>query len=162
VTSVHAALGAEPAKIRVPCIDYAQRANFGGLALGKWQVGEEVPVVTIDSFNLGRCDFVKIDVEGMEREVLDGARATLKRCNPILYVENDRSENSAALIRLLLDEGYRLYWHLPHLFNPANYFGEANNVFGNIVSVNMLCIPPSAKVSLQNFREITSPEATWR
>ena len=80
----------------------------------------------------------------------------------ILYVENDRSRNSAALISWLMDQGYRLYWHLPRLFNPENYFGEANNVFGNIVSVNMLCIPRLAKTMVQNFREITSPEDKWQ
>jgi len=67
-----------------------------------------------------------------------GAEQTIRRYRPVLYVENDREEKSAALIRQLLALDYRLYWHLPPLFEPRNYFGVTENVFGRIVSVNML------------------------
>ena len=40
---------------------------------------------------------MKIDVEGMEGEVLAGASSTIARFRPQLYVENDRREKSAAL-----------------------------------------------------------------
>ena len=41
---------------------------------------------------------MKVDVEGMELEVLRGAAQTIQRCKPALFVENDRDEKSAALI----------------------------------------------------------------
>lgn len=59
--------------------------------MGKWNDGEKVPVETIDSLNLSALHFVKIDVEGMETEVMRGATETLRRHRPILYVENDRA-----------------------------------------------------------------------
>ena len=46
-----------------------------------------VKVITIDSLNLSRLDWVKIDTEGTEADVLRGMRATLKRCSPRLLVE---------------------------------------------------------------------------
>jgi hypothetical protein len=98
----------------------------------------------------------------MEREVLEGATATLARLRPLLYVENDREEKSAALIGRLFELGYRLYWHLPALFNPQNYAGNGDNVFKGIVSINMLCIPKSLTIELKGFREITSAEESWR
>jgi FkbM family methyltransferase len=49
--------------------------------------GGEVPMVTLDSCELERVDFLKIDVEGYELPVLRGAEATLRRCRPILVVE---------------------------------------------------------------------------
>jgi FkbM family methyltransferase len=75
-----AAVGRQPGEVRVPVLDYSQPNNFGGVALGKAHEGEVVPVVTLDSLQLARCAFLKIDVEGMEQEVIEGAVATLQRC----------------------------------------------------------------------------------
>jgi FkbM family methyltransferase len=47
----------------------------------------EVAVGTLDSFGLSAVQFVKIDVEGSEREVLDGARMTIARDRPLLLLE---------------------------------------------------------------------------
>ena len=68
--------------------------NWGGLALGSCSEGEEVEVITIDSLKLSACDFIKVDVEGMELPVLQGAAENLRKYRPILYVENDRAEKS--------------------------------------------------------------------
>lgn len=43
---------------------------------------------TIDSLNLQSLDMVKIDVEGAEKEVIKGARQTLKKFAPKIIVEN--------------------------------------------------------------------------
>ena len=40
-----------------------------------------IPVRTLDSFQLDNVGFIKIDVEGFEKEVLEGAVETLKRNN---------------------------------------------------------------------------------
>jgi FkbM family methyltransferase len=160
--ALHAALGREPGTVTVPRIDYTNSANSGGLALGQWTQGDQVQILTLDSLDLDPCHFVKIDVEGMEIQVLEGARKTLVSRAPILYVENDRASNSAGLIEWLLERGYRLYWHLPALFNPANHFGNSENVFGGTISINMLGIPASRPISVKGFREITSPHETWR
>ena len=44
-------------------------------------------MMTLDSLDLSRLDLIKIDVEGMELEVLQGAKATLERFRPIIIVE---------------------------------------------------------------------------
>ena len=41
----------------------------------------------LDDFDLGQVDFIKIDCEGYELWVLQGAVETLKRCKPCLIVE---------------------------------------------------------------------------
>jgi|AP12_2_1047962.scaffolds.fasta_scaffold23849_1 FkbM family methyltransferase len=148
-----AALGESPGEIVVDVPDYTQENNFGGMSLGEWQSGERVPVMTIDALALERCDFIKIDVEGMEQAVIGGARSTLERLAPTLYVENDRREHAQALVDLLKSLGYALFWHLPPYYNPDNFNGIAENVFGDIMSRNMLCVPvghplPSAAAGL--------------
>jgi len=133
--------------ITVPIIDPTRSGNFGALELadGAHTVGDEVPLVRLDDFELPRCRLLKIDVEGMELEVLKGAGQLIRRCKPLLYVENDREEKSEALVRHIASLGYDLYLHLPTLYSPANFFANADNVFGNIVSLNMLCVPSGSE-----------------
>jgi hypothetical protein len=47
----------------------------------------EVEVRTLDAFALTDVTFIKIDVEGSERDVLEGARATIARERPPLLLE---------------------------------------------------------------------------
>jgi FkbM family methyltransferase len=155
VSCNHNAVGPERGQINVPVLDYARENNFGGLSLGGTN-GDVVPVLTIDSLDLPRCNFMKIDVEGMERAVLAGARGTIARFKPVLYVENDRAERSRELIRFIDGLGYAMYWHKPPLYNPRNFFGNPTNVFGQVISANMLCVHRSMSLRVPGF-EIAEP-----
>jgi hypothetical protein len=94
----------------------------------------------------------------MENEVLAGATDTLKKYRPILYVENDRRERAKELIEALFSADYRLFWHLPALFNADNFFGVEENIFGNLISQNMFCLPKESHLNVANFTEITSAD----
>lgn len=78
----------------MPSPDYTMPGQYGGLALnGKANIGQTitatapVEVVTIDSLQLKRVDFIKLDIEGMEAAALSGARATIERERPFMLVE---------------------------------------------------------------------------
>lgn len=47
----------------------------------------DIPLVTLDSYQLPVVDLLKIDCEGYELEVLAGARETVRRCHPVIAVE---------------------------------------------------------------------------
>ena len=51
-----------------------------------------IPTRTIDSMKLDDVSFMKIDVEGYELPVLEGALKTLKRCRPLVMVEQGGNE----------------------------------------------------------------------
>jgi len=42
---------------------------------------------TIDSFEFERVDFIKIDVEGHELNVIRGGEQTIRRCKPVIFFE---------------------------------------------------------------------------
>lgn len=49
--------------------------------------GGNIPMRTLDSFELVDVDFVKIDCEGYEDKVIEGARKTLLEWKPVVIVE---------------------------------------------------------------------------
>jgi FkbM family methyltransferase len=46
-----------------------------------------IPMRRLDDFALENVDFVKVDVEGYERRVIEGGRETLLRCKPLVIIE---------------------------------------------------------------------------
>ena len=150
VRALHAAAGAEDGGIAVPDIDYGMEGKDG----------KQVRVATIDGLALPACHLLKADVEGMEADVIRGATETIKAHCPALYVENDRREKSPDLIELLLGLDCRLYWHFTRLFYPDNFQGEAENVFGEVISMNMIGMPKALEQNMGDLTEITDP-ADW-
>lgn len=157
VVALWAACGRERGTITVPVLDPDIGCNVGGLDIRGHADGEAVAVEPIDALGIERCDLIKADVEGMERDVLAGARETIKRCRPHLYLENDRPENGAALIDDVLGLGYRAWWHTPPLFNEKNWAKRADDVWlkeegKRFVSINMLCVPEEIDAGIQGLR----------
>jgi FkbM family methyltransferase len=72
-----------------------------------------VESITIDSLQLPGVDFIKIDVEGHELEVLRGCRNTITRCHPVLMVEVT-TQNT---VDFLCDE---LHYPPPVTVSPSN------------------------------------------
>lgn len=139
------ALSSEPGTLSMPTFDYAKNQNFGGISMLDLPEGTlSVPVHRFDDvYSYDQLNLMKIDVEGMELDVLKGAANSIEKHRPRIYIENDRKEGSQALIQWLFDAGYQLWWHMPPLYNPDNYFRNADNVFGNVVSINMVAIHSS-------------------
>ncbi len=128
--------------------DYDQAGNFGALRLREHALegDENIEAVPLDEMLDGSWDvgLLKIDVEGMESAVLQGAGKTVERCRPVIYLENDQPAKSSALIEQLWAMDYELWFHLPALFNVNNFAGHAENLYPTLVSVNMLCLPKEA------------------
>lgn len=158
VETIYAAAGAEAGNIVVPQINYFDDGYFGDVELGEYKEGETVPIAVIDALPLTACHLIKIDVEGMEGAAIEGAKETIAKFRPVLYVENDRKDKSKALIEQIMAADYRLFLHRPPLFNPDNFFGNPENVFGGMGSFNMICIPKSHDYQLDNLIEITSSD----
>ncbi len=76
---------------------------------------QEVTVETrrLDEYNFDKIGFIKIDVEGFEMAVLEGAQETLARCRPTLVIELEAHHTGRPLpdlIREVESYGYEAYF----------------------------------------------------
>lgn len=149
-----AALGNSSGKIMVPMLNYTTSSNFGALSLTKpienqserWAY--EVPLITLDSLNFYNpytnedCpSFIKMDVEMMEKYVLQGGAALIHRCRPIIHTENNAKQTTAGLVQQLYDLNYVPFWDIKTAFNPSNFNNISEDITNNYHNINMINIP---------------------
>jgi len=143
----------------LPNIDYSKPGGFGSAQISKDSPDEsyiKIKTVKLDTFlsHIGRLDFIKIDVEGMEGDVVNGATKLINKFRPFMYIENDKEDRYQDLILLVQSLGYSVYWHVPRMFNPDNYAGNNEDI--KIVSFNMICVPNECS-PLPGCKKITNP-----
>lgn len=142
VTCFLAAVGDARDKLVFPAIDPRMTFNFGAVRGEARGQGETVDVIPIDELALPRCALIKVDVEGMEAKVIAGAKQTILRCRPALFLENDTLEGSREVLEAVESIGYKAFWQIANYFNPGNFFGNHENVFGRFQpQANVLCVP---------------------
>jgi|KBSSwiStaDraftv2_1062776.scaffolds.fasta_scaffold51869_2 FkbM family methyltransferase len=86
-------------------LEHTSDTDFDGIVDGP---PEKVDVVTLDSFGLDRLDVLKIDVEGMELKVLQGARQLIDRHQPVVLCEILKGPQDP-LKDFFFSRGYRLF-----------------------------------------------------
>lgn len=152
VWAEHAACGAALGTVPVIDLDPRVEANFGGCRIpAEGGAHTVVPMWTVDAL-MARWSlplvFLKIDVEGMERDVMEGGLTVITRDRPILYFENDRHETYVEHVTWVEETfGYTVYQHLPPLYESDNFRGVTENQFGEIVSGNCIAVPPESPIA---------------
>lgn len=107
--------------------DYALGAEEGSVSIytaptssgDSYVAGKgDIPMRTLDSFELQDVDFIKIDTEGYEENVLRGAVDTIERCRPVICVEQKREMSMKfgckprGAVEFLTSLGYRVVQEL--------------------------------------------------
>jgi FkbM family methyltransferase len=119
--AMHAAVSSGTGIMKVPMPDYLSASSFGSLELRQRAknefIGQEIDYsdsamtaiqkITLDALSLPRVDLIKIDIEGMEMEALDGAQQTIARNRPVLLVEQIKSDREA-LRAWMAERGYHV------------------------------------------------------
>ncbi|MEB3181354.1 MAG: FkbM family methyltransferase [Nostocaceae cyanobacterium] len=106
---------------------------------------EEVSCFTLDSLvdqeKLNQVDFLKIDAEGHELQVLAGSERILNDFAPIIMYENIAGSKGSNLpvAEFLVSRGYELFRYKPYLQQLIPINSEAD-LYG---SLNIIALPPS-------------------
>ena len=149
------AVGKEDKHLWLREVDYEARTteqgfNSGAIHLKQIETedkGYPCKQITLDSFipKKAKIHFMKVDVEEMEIDVLQGADGLIKTHKPILYLESCMSNKE--LPEYVSTLGYKVFEHIPMNFNPNNYKNNQTRILGfdrNVEHMHdymLLCIP---------------------
>ena len=128
--------------------------NYGESSLNSSsEMMELVSTMRLDQVQFDRLDLIKCDVEGEELDVFKGAKHTLLKHKPNVFVECNTETHLGPLWKRFTDLGYtRMYWCPVRNYNPDNYNGVDKNVFGSSGVINILILGTfkSVKISSQS------------
>jgi FkbM family methyltransferase len=161
-----AGVGDDDNCLAVPLINHAEPGNYGALRLGHdadWRPRidrvryDNVPLVALDRHHRDHpTRLLKIDVEGMELDVLEGAAELIEEHGPFIYLENNSRSHAADLIDWIRRHHYRPYWHVTPIFNPKNFAGNPTDAFPGEGSLNVLCVPEESNARVE-LEPVTDP-----
>jgi FkbM family methyltransferase len=133
-------------------IDIDSIENFGALSL---KINERNPgnsivkTICVDDLSIERLDFIKIDVEGMEAQVLHGARNSIARTSPVILCECNSIKGGAQILEIAKEMNYYCFGILFSAFNEDNFKKNNHNIFEHAKEVSFLLFSRNDKHALQ-------------
>jgi FkbM family methyltransferase len=134
VVPVRAACGSEKKQMRMMNINpfYGEKVNYGEFKVNDTPSnGVFTDCITLDSY----CeleipiDLIKLDVEGLEVEVLDGATKLINSFKPKLYIEFNNKTGNDKLLDKIYSLDYIPYWHVYTKHNTNNFNNQSKNIW---------------------------------
>jgi len=179
VHTIHSAVGDRCDQIEIPAGDLEESWNYGSFSIdsgysteGQYQGrqwSERVELTTLDAHPdvraLKSLRLLKIDVEGLELAVLQGAAETIAKHRPVLFVENNDENSGDALIAAVKDLDYQPYWYCSERFSADNFNRVQWQVPGG--DFNMVCFPsegdddPGTLSPAQAFADLKDGRVGW-
>ena len=137
--------------------DYNREGNFGAFSFRIDNLGQYLPMdnrkgklklpsISLDELDVRNCNLLKVDSEGMEREIVAGAVKMIKKFRPILYLENNNRSSSPALIEQIYSLDYQVYWHVISYYRPDNFLMFMKNIFTAPLELNLFCVPKESDI----------------
>jgi FkbM family methyltransferase len=119
---LNAAVGNVDGIIGIPQPDYLKEGRYGSMNLKPGpsveNIGQpisydpahlaQVRAFRLDSLTVSRVDLIKLDVEGMEIEAIEGAKALIAKHRPYLIIEVIKTDRNR-LAALLVSLGYKTF-----------------------------------------------------
>jgi FkbM family methyltransferase len=89
IIATNAALGEKFGRISLTLMDH-ETNNHGAFQVseGSGLTGRIIPITMIDALHLDVCDLIYLDIEGLELFALMGAEETIRKCKPVIAIED--------------------------------------------------------------------------
>jgi FkbM family methyltransferase len=107
-------LGNEIKTLKIKPVNLYDTLNFGAVSIIETLTTEadcmNIDIVPLDYFQIENVSLIKIDVENMEVEVLEGCIELIKRCKPTIIIESHQLHvlKETKVFRELLEIGYNI------------------------------------------------------
>ena len=94
---------------------YPMYTNIGNTSINTNNIGSLVRQISLDSLNLPKLDFIKMDVQGSELNILKGGKNTIEKHRPYMFMEVEENQlnlfniTSKDLIEYTKNLGYSIY-----------------------------------------------------
>lgn len=153
----------------IPSVNAAASNNFGGFSIQETSASEanedamceKITIRTIDSFDFGKVDFIKIDVEGMEIDVLVGAQRVIQQYQPCILAECNTMQSGVDVLRFCEEQKYRVYGLSSAAFNKHNFNQVTENFLSNATEIGLLLIAETRVATFERqLTELALPELT--
>lgn len=145
VWAFNIALGEGEGVVNMEKPDYFSQGpvNFGNVHIGLGTNLEPVIIKPLDSFGIKGVSIIKIDVQGFEKKVLLGAKETIQKNRPIIYIEIESDqlelygETEQSVFEILSEMGYsyrRFNDGLPYQTTSGlclDFVAIPNEIFGD-------------------------------
>ena len=109
------------------------KINYGEYNIRKYanETGIKTNVIKLDDVDVhsAKIDFIKMDCEGTEKEVLLSGEKLITSNKPHMYLEFNGKSGNDEVLYALNDLGYNCYWHVYSKFNKNNFKKFERNVW---------------------------------
>lgn len=135
VESYRLGVGEKAESLQIECCDYDTAWNYGSFSLdkgfsteGQFNANvrkERIDVINLDTFapitELDSLDLLKIDAEGFDIKVLKGAKKTIQRLQPAIFIEA-QTESSKIIFQYLQELEYRVFSVASLRYQEKNFY----------------------------------------
>ncbi|MDU8924257.1 FkbM family methyltransferase [Pasteurellaceae bacterium LIM206] len=166
----HQGAGEYTEQLDIQSSNYKTPWNYGSFSLDKGFSTENhftgdvhlenLEVVRLDDHieinRLPHLKLLKIDAEGFDLQVLNGAKKLIEKHQPVIFIEV-HFETMQVTLDYMERLGYQCYWLASNRFQENNYFNRPKTIDG--IDINFLCYPKSA-VNIPPFLHPVPKEIT--
>ena len=141
--------------------NYTEPQNAGSFFISEFaesQEGDQIHLVNIVRLSklrikYGDYDFLKLDVEGSEVDVLISDEKWIRENKPIIWAECLEDSRSILLFEKMISMGYDVHFYRYPAYNPKNFKGASEVIFPAAFEAGLFAVKPGVRATCPESAE---------